>query len=80
MNIQFEFLYALFLLLVIPGLYFLYSKYNSEKKDSILKFSSLKIVKKSEYYSIHELPEWMSWVCLSVIKALSRAQLFGQPV
>ena len=47
MNIQFEFLYALFLLLVIPGLYFLYSKYNSEKKESILKFSSLKIIKKS---------------------------------
>ena len=47
MDIQFEFLYALFLLLVIPGLYFLYSKYNSEKKESILKFSSLKIIKKS---------------------------------
>jgi Ca-activated chloride channel homolog len=47
MQIEFEFLYALFLLLVIPGLYILYSKYNSEKKESILKFSSLKIVKKS---------------------------------
>ncbi|MCV0430908.1 VWA domain-containing protein [Nitrosopumilus sp.] len=47
MQIQFEFLYALFLLLVIPGLYFLYSKYNHEKKESILKFSSLKIIKKS---------------------------------
>lgn len=47
MDIQFEYLYALLLLLVIPGLYFLYSKYNSEKKESILKFSSLKIVKKS---------------------------------
>jgi len=47
MQIQFEYIYALFLLLIIPGLYFLYSKYNSEKKDSILKFSSLKIVKKS---------------------------------
>ena len=47
MEIQFEYLYALFLLLIIPGLYVLYSKYNSEKKDSILKFSSLKIVKKS---------------------------------
>ena len=47
MDIQFEFLYALFLLLVIPGLYFLYAKYNSEKKESILKFSSLKIIKKS---------------------------------
>ena len=47
MGIQFEFPYALFLLLVILGLYFLYVKYNSEKKESILKFSSLKIVKKS---------------------------------
>ena len=47
MQIEFEFLYALLLLLVIPGLYFLYSKYNSEKKESILKFSSLKIIKKS---------------------------------
>ena len=47
MQIQFEFLYALFLLLVVPGLYILYSKYNSEKKESVLKFSSLKIIKKS---------------------------------
>lgn len=47
MQIHFEFLYALLLLLVIPGLYILYSKYNSEKKESILKFSSLKIIKKS---------------------------------
>ena len=47
MQIQFEYIYALFLLLIIPGLYFLYSKYNNEKKDSILKFSSLKIIKKS---------------------------------
>lgn len=47
MQIEFEFLYALFLLLIIPGLYILYSKYNSEKKESILKFSSLKIIKKS---------------------------------
>lgn len=47
MEIQFEYLYALFLLLMIPGLYLLYHKYNNEKKDSILKFSSLKIIKKS---------------------------------
>lgn len=47
MQIEFEFLYALLLLLVIPALYILYSRYNSEKKESILKFSSLKIVKKS---------------------------------
>lgn len=47
MQIEFEFLYALLLLLVIPALYILYSRYNSKKKESILKFSSLKIVKKS---------------------------------
>lgn len=47
MEVHFEYVYALLLLVVIPGLYFLYSKYNSEKKDSIMKFSSLKIVKKS---------------------------------
>ena len=47
MDVQFEYLYALFLLLIIPGVYLLYSKYNSEKKESILKFSSLKLVKKS---------------------------------
>ena len=47
MDIQFEYQYALFFLFIIPGLYFFYSKYNSEKKKSILKFSSLKIVKKS---------------------------------
>lgn len=47
MEIQFEYLYALLLLLMIPGLYLLYHKYNNEKKDSILKFSSLKIIKKS---------------------------------
>ena len=32
---------------MVPGLYFLYAKYNSEKKESVLKFSSLKIIKKS---------------------------------
>ena len=46
-GLHFEHLYVLLLLLMIPGLYFLYAKYNSEKKESVLKFSSLKIVKKS---------------------------------
>ena len=46
-DLHFEYLYVLFLLLMIPGLYFLYARYNSEKKDSALKFSSLKIIKKS---------------------------------
>ncbi|MCE2615291.1 MAG: VWA domain-containing protein [Nitrosopumilus sp. (ex Thoosa mismalolli)] len=47
MDLHFEYLYVLFLLLMIPGLYFLYAKYNSEKKESVLKFSSLKVIKKS---------------------------------
>ncbi|RDJ32255.1 MAG: VWA domain-containing protein [Crenarchaeota archaeon] len=47
MNIQFEFLPALLLLAIIPGLFFLYSKYNSSKKESLLKFSSLSIIKKA---------------------------------
>ena len=45
--IQFEFPHALVLLLIIPGLCLLYTRYNSGKKKSALKFSSLKIVKKS---------------------------------
>ena len=47
MGLHFEHLYVLFLLLMIPALYLLYTKYNSEKKDSALKFSSLKIIKRS---------------------------------
>ena len=47
MAIHLEFLPALFLLLVIPGLYFIYKKYNSETKSATLKFSSLNIIKKS---------------------------------
>ena len=47
MDLHFEYLYVLFLLLMIPGLYFLYARYNSEKKESVLKFSSLKVIKKS---------------------------------
>ena len=44
---QFEFINALFLFLLIPLLIFLYYKYNSNKKESILKFSSLKIIRKT---------------------------------
>ena len=44
---KFEFINALFLFLLIPLLIFLYYKYNSNKKESILKFSSLKIIRKT---------------------------------
>jgi len=43
---EFEFINALFLFLLIPFLIFLYYKYNLNKKESILKFSSLKVIKK----------------------------------
>ena len=44
---EFGFINALFLFLLIPILIFVYHKYNSNKKRSILKFSSLKIIEKA---------------------------------
>ena len=44
---EFEFINALFLFLLIPFLIFLYYKYNLNKIRSILKFSSLKVIKKT---------------------------------
>ena len=44
---EFGFVNALFLFLLIPLLIFIYYKYNSNKKESILEFSSLKIIKKT---------------------------------
>jgi Ca-activated chloride channel family protein len=44
---EFGFINALFLFLLIPILVFIYYKYNSNKKESILKFSTLKIIKKT---------------------------------
>ena len=44
---EFGFINALFLFLLIPILVFVYHKYNSNKKDSILKFSSIKIIEKA---------------------------------
>ena len=43
---EFGFINALLLFLLIPVLIFVYYKYNSNKKESILKFSSLKMIKK----------------------------------
>ena len=43
---EFGFINALFLFLVIPLLIFIYHRYNSNRKESVLKFSSLKIIKK----------------------------------
>ena len=44
---NFENLEALFLLALLPGLYFLYHKYNKDRKSLSIKFSSLHLVKKS---------------------------------
>ena len=43
---EFGFINALLLFLLLPVLIFIYYKYNSNKKESILKFSSLKVIKK----------------------------------
>ena len=45
---EFGFINALLLFLLIPLLIFVYYKYNSNKKESILKFSSLKMIKKTD--------------------------------
>jgi len=45
---EFGFINALFLFLLIPLLIFIYYRYNSNKKESILKFSSLKVIKKTD--------------------------------
>ena len=42
---EFGFINALFLFLLIPLLIFVYYRYNSNKKESILKFSSLNMIK-----------------------------------
>ena len=44
---EFGFINALLLFLLIPVLIFIYHKYDSNKKESILKFSSLEIIKKT---------------------------------
>ena len=44
---EFGFINAFFLFLIIPLLVFIYYRYNSNKKESILKFSTLKIIKQT---------------------------------
>ena len=44
---EFGFINALFLFLLIPVLIFVYYKYNTGKKESILKFSTLKVIKQT---------------------------------
>jgi Ca-activated chloride channel family protein len=76
---EFGFINALFLFLLIPLLIFIYYRYNSNKKESILKFSSLKIIKKTDVkkYAIRKhLPFLIVIIVLSlVIIALANPQI-----
>jgi Ca-activated chloride channel family protein len=76
---EFGFINALFLFLLIPFLILIYYRYNSNKKESILKFSSLKIIKKTnvEKHVIRKhLPFLLAMIVLSlVIVALANPQI-----
>ena len=76
---EFGFINALFLFLLIPLLIFIYYRYNSNKKESILKFSSLKIIKKTDVkkHAIRKhLPFLIVIIVLSlVIIALANPQI-----
>ena len=76
---EFGFINALFLFLLIPLLIFIYYRYNLNKKESILKFSSLKIIKKTDVkkHAIRKhLPFALVIVVLSlVIIALANPQI-----
>ena len=76
---EFGFINALFLFLLIPLLIFIYYRYNSNKKESILKFSSLKIIKKTDVkkHAIRKhLPFALVIIVLSlVIIALANPQI-----
>ena len=47
MDYEFGYWYVLFALLILPGVYYLYSFYTKTKKSNSLKFSNLQLVKKS---------------------------------
>ena len=76
---EFGFINALFLFLLIPFLIFIYYKYNSNNKESILEFSSLKIIKKTnmkKYLIRKHLPFVLIVMVLSlIIIALANPQI-----
>ena len=76
---EFGFINALFLFLLIPLLIFIYYRYDSNNKKSILKFSSLKIIKKIDVkkHAIRKhLPFLLVIIVLSlVIMALANPQI-----
>ncbi len=76
---EFGFINAFFLFLIIPLLVFIYYRYNSNKKESILKFSTLKIIKqtnaKNNAFRKH-IPFVLVLVVLSlIIIALANPQI-----
>jgi Ca-activated chloride channel family protein len=76
---EFGFINALFLFLLIPLLIFIYYRYDSNNKKSILKFSSLKIIKKidvKKHVIRKHIPFLLVIIVLSlVIMALANPQI-----
>ena len=67
---EFGFINALFLFLLIPLLIFIYYRYNSNKKESILKFSSLKIIKKTDVKK-HVIRKHIPFILAIIILSLA---------
>ena len=67
---EFGFINALFLFLLIPLLIFIYHRYNSNKKESILKFSSLKVIRKADVKK-HVIRKHLPFVLITIILSLT---------
>ena len=67
---EFGFINALFLFLLIPLLIFIYHRYNSNKKESILKFSSLKVIKKTDVKK-HVIRKHLPFILVIIILSLA---------
>ena len=67
---EFGFINALFLFLLIPLLIFIYLRYNSNKKESILKFSSLKVIKKTDVKK-HVIRKHLPFLLVIIILSLA---------
>jgi len=67
---EFGFINALFLFLLIPLLIFIYYRYNSNKKESILKFSSLKIIKKTDVKK-HAIRKHLPFLLVIIVLSLA---------
>ena len=67
---EFGFINALFLFLLIPLLILIYYRYNSNKKESILKFSSLKVIKKADVKK-HVIRKHLPFILATIILSLA---------